>query len=187
MKAAHIILLTAILSSCSTGATLRTARTLNQGQTQIMAGWVVGKWANPVVHIAHGITDSLEIEAHYEGLHGSVLPRYQRLDTRLGHSLDFSLVEEVGWPEAGRLLAGGGIIVGCRFGDFEPYISARYRHIFPKSKDRDEFLYGHSEHLKLGCRYLFSKRWFLSAELGPSWIQHDVVIREAAAGTGLQF
>lgn len=206
MRFIYIFLFTIVFSSCSTGASLRTARTLDQGQTELTAGGVVNVnclgfvWANPVVHVAHGLTDELELEAHYEGQYISVLPRYQLLNSSADHFLDCTALAELGYAEAGHFLVGGGLAVGHCFHSFEPYMNLHYRYIFQRSKDRDYpqksflddfldelFWYGHSVHLKFGGRYLFSNDWFIAAEAGPSWVQAGLVNGEAAIGIGLLF
>lgn len=172
-----------IATSCVTGTTLRTARTLKKGQFEVAAGAAgtqIGV-VNPVVIMAYGVTDSFELEARWEEHYGAITPRFQILESE-NAVIDCLAFFEVAY-QAHDFHYGPGLIIGRRFSFLEPYVSYRFRHYEGMTKGEDSIFYPlysnfqNIHYVKVGSRlYLPSyengiltpSKWFITLEVGPT-------------------
>ena len=200
-----------VLTSCTTGTTLRSARTLTKGTIELSGGLVTtnGGGAAPVVIAAYGVTDSFEIEGRWEDGYIAVTPRLQLLTSeQIG--LNCLTFFEVGYNDRMGLQWGPGLMMGRKWDYIEPYLSYRYRHFNHlgshhkhENKHHREKMWldideSYCQYVKLGTRFYFSppaptnapkhsKRWFLGIEAGPTWLQSAYGYIEFAANVGLDY
>lgn len=174
------------LTSCSTGATLRTARVLDKGQFEASAGAAGTEFGNvsQVVIGAYGVTENVEVEGRWEDDYVAITPRLQLLRSETSH-IDCLTFFELGFGDEHHFQWGPGIIIGRRWTYFEPYSSYRFRYE------------GSPVHyVKFGSRiYMPSlwkcpgehpSNWFIGVEMGPT-IYDTGALFEWAANIGFKY
>lgn len=183
-----------LTTGCITGATLRTARVLDQGQLEVSAG-AAGNIipCTQVVIGAYGITDRLELEGRWEQESLAVAPRLQIVKSETAN-IDALAFFEFGYSlEDGYCQWGPGFMLGRRWSYLEPYISYQFRKLSHRPKIKTglgDFPLSRKYHyLKFGSRIYFSKqpdhsegeakkrksRFFMDLEIGPTFYSSDVI------------
>jgi hypothetical protein len=206
MKSLIILLgLVVLLSSCATGATLRTARVLEKGQFEISGGAAGTQFGNvsQVVIAAYGVKENIEIEGRCEDEYIAFTPRLQILKSETS-IIDCLTFFELGYSGHGGFQWGPGITIGRRWNFIEPYISYRFRHFSSISerqqgnkKFQKDFLGASNFHyLKFGSRLYLpcfwsnteqrTSKWFIGVEVGSTIFASDAVF-EWAANIGFDY
>ena len=205
MKISIIPFFLALLVSCASGSTLRTARTLEKDQLEVSGGATINQYGvvTPVVIAAFGMTDHVEVEGRWEDEYFAVTPRVQLFESGF-YPVDGLAFFELGYSDFGGLQFGPGIIIGKRWRCFEPYLSYRFRHISDIAKLRSEATgwekelvgNGNYHYIKLGNRLylsdLFTKtkchstKFFIGAEIGPN-ISNGGSFLESAINFGFDY
>lgn len=194
-----------LLTSCTTGATLRTARVLEQDQLELSAGVSGTQFGSlsPVVIGAYGVKEDAEIEVRYEDGCLAVTPRLQLLKSEISY-VDCLTFFELGYTGHCGFQWGPGIMIGKRWDSFEPYLSYRFRHFSSISHRQEhnkrfqkDFSGANDFHyVKLGSRFYFpcfgdcteqqKSKWFIGFEVGPTIFGSDAVF-EWAANIGFNY
>lgn len=170
------------LAGCSTGSTLRTARILEKEQFEASAGVVANQWGvvSLVAIGAYGVTDDVEVEGRFEDRYVAVTPRMQ-LSRAEDLGVDCLTFFELGIGLDNYFQGGPGLMIGKRWGCFEPYASYRFRY---------EGVCAH--YVKFGSRIYFPSfwehpsDWFFTAEIGPAFYNGLAYI-EGAASLGFKY
>lgn len=196
-------MLSIYLASCATGATLRTARTLEKGECEFSAGIVYNSFnLSEVIVAAYGLTDNIDIEARWEDRSIMFTPRFQLLRSEQS-LLDCLTFLELGYNKYSSFQIGPGIMIGKRWNFVEPYLSYRFRHYTAPSKsERDVFwkdIESYNYHfIKIGTRVYIpcfwnaeneavqNMKWFIGLEAGPT-IRSDGTIAEGAINFGFDY
>ncbi len=206
MKSFLLIAVLALLAAgCATGATLRTARVLDQGDFEISAGLAGNQLGHvsQVVIGAYGITDEVEVEGRWEDEYVALTPRLQLLKSE-EFFVDCLTFFEVGYSGKHNVQWGPGLMVGRRWRFFEPYLSYRFRHYSSVSKKDERYcdifdgFFGERDihYVKCGTRIyipcfwsrdkLNPSNWFLGVEMGPTIFSNDALF-EWAANIGFDY